>query len=107
MHFQAAVEHRLLAEVVEMVEDNYVLGQAPHRLHTAKSTTYDPSASSIFVTEWTSFKAMSAREIQDIFRHRHILVLDAPVEELDFDRDGLETLGSLHLSRTVQGKFGI
>jgi hypothetical protein len=105
LQFQAAVEHRLLAEVFEMVQANYVQGRAPHRLHTARSKTYDPRVSSIFVTQWASFKAMSAREIQEIFRHRHILVLDAPVEQLNFDRDGLETLGSLHLSRTVQGKL--
>ena len=101
---QAAVEHRLLAEVFEMVQANYVQGRPLHHLPTARSKTYDPSGSSIFVTPWASFKAMSVKEIQDVFRHRHILVLDAPVEQVKFDRDGLETLGSLHLSRTVQGK---
>jgi hypothetical protein len=75
----------------------------PHRLHTAQSKTYDPRMMScIFVTLWTSFKAMTAREIQEIFRHRHILVLDAPVEKLNFDCEGLETMGSLHTPRTFQ-----
>src|SRR5208283_4713328 len=37
------------------------------------------------------------------FRKRHILVVNAPVEAVDFDREGLETLGSLHSPRTIQG----
>jgi hypothetical protein len=99
---KAAVENRHLAEVVQLVESNYVTGVPPHRLRTARSRKYDPSMSCIFVTPWTSFQTMSALDIQKIFRHRHILVLDAPVAKLNFDRDGLETMGSLHTPRTVQ-----
>jgi hypothetical protein len=98
------VEHQLLTEVVAMVESCYVNGAPPHMLPSAREINYNPGGlSCIYVTDWTDFKVLSPSQIQEIFRHRHILVLNAPVETVMFDREGLETLGSLHASRHVQG----
>jgi hypothetical protein len=97
------VEHSLLRNTLENVEASYRDGQPLHRLPNAQLEEYDPSASCIFTVEWEKFKTMSASTLQSIFRHRHILVLDAPVETAEFDKEGLESLGSLTSVRSVQG----
>jgi hypothetical protein len=52
---------------------------------------------------YNKFKTMKGKEIQAIFRHRHILVLDVEVDKMAFDIEGLSTLGSMTLSRQMQG----
>jgi hypothetical protein len=77
-----------------------------HHLDSARSVEYDPNdrgVSSIFVVNYNKFKTMKGKEIQAIFRHRHILVLDVEVDEMAFDIEGLSTLGSMTLSRQMQG----
>jgi len=86
-----------------MVNAGYVNGVPPHRLPSAMDRDHNLAASCVFVVRWDQFKAMTASEIQAQFRYRHILVLDAPVETLDFNQDGLETVGSIHATRTVHG----
>jgi hypothetical protein len=88
-----------------MIRSSYIDGVPPHRLPSAREQMYDPHASCVFVVEWNIFKSMDAATIQGIFRHRHILVLNSPVETVEFDREGLETLGSLSSIRSVQGPF--
>jgi hypothetical protein len=102
---QAPVEHALLKETYELVQASYIDGVPPHRHPSAREVTYDPAASCVFVVEWHRFKSMNASTIQEIFRHRHILVLNSPIETVEFDREGLETLGSLSSIRSVQGAF--
>jgi hypothetical protein len=94
----------LLRDTYANVQAHYVNGVPLHRLESAQHAELQTGASSIFVVEWPKFKAMSTLEIQKIFKTRHIHVLNAPVETLNFDREGLETLGSLTISRSVQGK---
>jgi hypothetical protein len=86
-----------------MVESGYVNGVPPHLLPSARETDYNRDASCIYVVDWTVFKDLPLLTIQEIFRHRHILVVNAPVETLTFDREGLETLGSLRSARHTQG----
>jgi hypothetical protein len=88
-----------------MVTAGYIDGKPPHLHETAQWVKPDIPASCIFVAEWELFKSLSSLEVQEIFRHRHILIVNAPVETVDFDREGLETLGSLHSARTVQGSI--
>jgi hypothetical protein len=59
--------------------------------------------SSIFVIDFASFSHMSAKEVQDIYRERHILVVGVPTEQMSFNPEGLATLGSLVLPRQGQG----
>ena len=47
---------------------------------------------------------MSPAVIQDIFRHRHILIQDVETEEMAFDLVGLASLGSIMLPRFIHGK---
>lgn len=93
-----------------MVESGYVDGIPPHRLPSAMEPNYDPSASCIFVVPWDKFKVMKAADVQEQFRHRHILVLGAPVQTVNFDHEGLETVGSLQAPYMVHGEdanFGV
>jgi len=46
---------------------------------------------------------MSGKEIQQVFRHRNILVPGKPTD-LSFDREGLSRLGGLKTKRQIQGE---
>jgi hypothetical protein len=50
---------------------------------------------------------LSAIEIQEIFRHRHIVVMGGGniSDEVKFDRDGLRMLGSLTTPRQIHGVY--
>ena len=87
-----------------MVESGYIEGIPPHHLPSAMDPIYDPAGSCIFVMPWERFKLMKACDIQEQFRHRHILVLGALVETVNFDCEGLETVGSLQAPCMVHGK---
>lgn len=49
---------------------------------------------------------MKPRDIQDVFRFRHILVLGVEVDEMAFDLPGLATMGSLTIPQPMQGELG-
>lgn len=107
MSKQAEIEDALLKEVIESMESRYDQdGRPPHHQPSAREIEYDPEGSKIFVCEYERFLNLSTGVIQDIFRHRHILVVNVPVEEpVHFDASGLMNLGSLENERQVQGKF--
>lgn len=105
--FQAEYDVRLLKDIQESVESLYEDGQPLHYLESAMSVDYDPNdarVSSIFVVDCAKFKKMQGPQIQDIFKHRHILVHGVEVEDMAFDEQGLSSLGGLHVSRTMHGK---
>ena len=82
-------------------------GRPLFQLPSAHSLSYDSSEqniSSIFVVDCRTFKKMSPAVIQDIFRHRHILIQDIETEEMAFDLAGLASLGSIVLLHFIQGK---
>jgi hypothetical protein len=83
-----------------------------HALPTARqkppspSSSPSPGESHVFVVDYKEFSTMSAFDIQGIFRHRHILVLNHPQEySYEFDLRGLHALGHLDSKREMQGKF--
>lgn len=104
LRFQVDHEFSLLEEIQTSVERIYKDGRPLHHLPSARSKVYTPDVSSIFVVDAAEFMKMSAHEIQGIFRHRHILVLDVPTEHMEFDLEALSTLGSMLLPRHGQGK---
>jgi hypothetical protein len=101
--FQAAVEHTLLRETQESVERLFVNGLPPHHQESSRSLNLLPGASKFFVTTPEDFVKMKPKEVQDIFRHRHILVPGTPPSDFQFDRAGLGQLGSLDDFREIQG----
>jgi hypothetical protein len=88
-----------------MVGEQIRGGTPLHRLESSRSTQYDPDASSIFIVEHSEFEAMPPRQIQEIFRKRHILVRNSPGAKLEFDIEGLSTLGSLDKQYYFQGEL--
>jgi hypothetical protein len=88
-----------------MVESRNYMGTPPHRLAPSRSLEYDPSASSIYVVEYDDFALLDPRVIQNIFRHRHILVRNSPQKILEFDREGLSTLGPTNKLFYFQGEL--
>jgi hypothetical protein len=88
-----------------MVEEGYVNGMPKHRLPSAHSKEYDPAASAVFVVEWAEFEKLSKPQVQDIFRHRHILVINSPTSTLNFDEVGLSTLSALDQRCFFQGFY--
>lgn len=105
MTLQVDHEFSLLEEIQTSVERLYQDGRPLHHLPSARAKEYSPEGSSIFVVDASDFMQMSAKEIQAIFRHRHILVLGVPTDQMAFDLEGLSTLGSLVLPREGQGKL--
>jgi hypothetical protein len=92
-----------LKEIIEMVERSYDKGVPKHRLASARSPTFDPKASAIFVVSWDDFLKIPPKDIQDIFRRRHILITETPVSTLEFNEEGLSTLAPLHQKNVFQG----
>ena len=81
-----------------------------YHLDSARSLAYDPNdpgVSSIFVTDAAEFKKMAPKNIQDVLRYRHILVTGHDTENMQFNLEGLATLGSLSQVRDMQGKSNV
>jgi hypothetical protein len=104
---QAFHEYPVLKDIIEMVEKAYVNGVPPHCLPPSRSHNFDPMASSIFIIQWAEFMKMRNLEIQQIFRHRHILVTGTPTDPMNFDEEGLSTLAPLHQKNVFQGESSI
>ena len=102
---QATLEYHALNEIQNNILSHFVDGLPPHRHPSALRREYDPEASSIFVCKWDDFRQYKASDVQEIFRHRHILVRNGPVETVDFDLEGLEILGSLSAEVSLQGRI--
>jgi hypothetical protein len=59
--------------------------------------------SEFFFTTADAFEKLKGSQIQEIFRHRHIVIPGQPQEEFQFNRRGLSMLGSLTAPREIQG----
>ena len=80
-------------------------GKPLHYLDSARSLQYDRKASQFFVTTEEDFAKLKGTEIQEIFRHRHILIPGTAPDDFGFNREGLKALGSLTARRQIQGMF--
>lgn len=70
-------------------------GQPPHR-HPSSYNKEFTGQSRFFIVDCKEFNAMDPQLIQDIFRHRHILVLDVDSgKRVDFNARGLSMLAPL------------
>lgn len=69
----------------------------------ASQLTFDDKASSIFRVEHSEFVKMDSRTIQEIFRDRHILVVNVPSPGIvRFDEEGFQMLSDIDREVTVQ-----
>jgi len=99
------LEYPLFSAIQKSVESLYQDGWPPHHLDSARSLEYDPNGSDFYVTTHEEFAKLKATQIQEIFRHRHIIIPGRPLEDFKFDRDGLKAVGSLTARRQIQGMF--
>jgi hypothetical protein len=72
---------------------------------SARSLNYDPEGSSIFIVDYSTFLSMHPSQIQKVFRHRHVLVSNVPTEKMEFDLEGLSSIGSLSKPISIQGNM--
>jgi hypothetical protein len=63
----------------------------------------DCTSSAFLVMTEAEFKKKSVDDIQDIFRHQHILVTEMSTSTLKFDEKGLSSLGRLSVLIDIQG----
>lgn len=104
---QADVEIPLLRGIKVKVEELYVNGRPRHHLPSARDLEWHPDdleQSSIFVVDYTTFSKMHPSQIQAVFRHRHILVVDTPFPEEPFDMSTLCQLRDPRRNQEMQGE---
>jgi hypothetical protein len=104
---QAELEYGRIREVQASVEARYDNLRPLHHHPSARQLEFDRKASVFFVANYEDYLKLSASQVQEIFRHRHIVVYDVPTEDMEFDRDGLSSLGSLTQPMDIQGEFQV
>jgi hypothetical protein len=107
---QASLENKLLTEIYDSVKSHYLDGTPLHHLPSASNPDLNdaadrPNRSSIFVISYPDFVAMPPLKLQQIFRHRHILVSDVPNPPEEFSERNIAALGAYERVRNVQGMF--
>jgi hypothetical protein len=102
---QANIDIPIVSSIFRSTKSLYRHGRPLHHLSSARSRKYDHEASIFFVTTAAEFTQFSAREVQEIFRHRHIVVTGPAPRDFQFDRAGLSMLGCLTTPRDIQGMF--
>jgi len=100
---KAQVEYEILQRVQNLVESHYVDGRPRHHLPSARSLVREPGASMFFIVEFADFVKMSTQTIQDVFRHRNIIVRNFPQRRFEWSLDTLSLVGELYQGRDIQG----
>lgn len=90
------------------IESGYVDGRPRHHHPSARDRTFnreEPLVSTIFVVEYTDFILMPAEEVQEIFRHRHILVVNAPLLDEGFSIRTLKRYANVDRLVSIVGSY--
>lgn len=85
----------LLKAIKKTVEGSYVNGQPPH--------IADPEHSAIKVFTHRQLQTMSPAVRQEWYRNKHIVETDRPVDDVKFDKEGLERMGCITNVVSIQG----
>jgi hypothetical protein len=93
--------------VQDLVESYYVDGKPRHHLASAHNPIMEEGASIFFIVEHTDFIAMSTQAIQDVFRHRNIVVRNVPQRDFDWSAETLSMIGSLYHTCDIQGLLSL
>lgn len=86
----------LLKTFKKTVEKCFIDGQP---LHVA-----DPDNSAVKVFTHRQLQAMSPAVRQEWFRIKHIIEIDRPMDDVKFNREGLERMGCLTDVVSIQGQ---
>jgi len=76
-----------------------------HHQPSARMIDYNPDASEFFVTTVEQFEKLKGHQVQEIFSHCHIVIPGSTLEDLEFNHQGLASLGLLSAKRQIQGLF--
>ena len=85
-----------LLKTFKKTVEKYFVNSQP--LHIA-----DPHNSAIKVFTHLQLRAMSPAERQEWFRTKHIIKIDRPMDDVKFDKEGLERMGCLTDVLSIQG----
>lgn len=66
-----------------------------------------PSTSDVFVVQYGDFTTLSGQDIQAVFRHRHIMVLNVPAASWAFNLEDLYRIGDLDTEVEMQGQLTV
>jgi hypothetical protein len=102
---KSQLEYGVLHNVQQLVEANYVNGRPRHHLDSSRNPSLQDGASIFFIVEHVDFAKMSARQIQDIARFRHIVVRNIAQPTFEWNSETLSEFGDLRLPRAIQSTF--
>src|ERR1700678_2626578 len=94
-----------LQVILGCLESSIPEGRPQFHDPSARSLNYDPEGSSIFIVYYSTFLSMHPSQIQKVVRHRHILVSNVPTDKMEFDLEGLSSIGSLSKRISIQGNM--
>jgi hypothetical protein len=97
-----------LRKVEVLIQANFINGLPPHLQPNAKSLSYIPGSeqSRIFVSSYSDFSSLNARDIQNVLRERLILVHGVPFDyNYGWDLDSFGRLYDVDKKITVHGEL--
>ena len=97
MSYQFQEDLTKIEKLLTMVEDQYEGGLPLH--------VKDPDRSAFKTMSETEFLTKTSAEIQQLLRHRHVLISDCAFQQLRFNEDGLRTLCPPWQTIEVQGEI--
>ena len=105
MRIQDKEETNALRNVHGLVERSYVKESHPrHHLPSARQQDYTLEASAFFIINHDEYAKLTKDDIHNIFKKRHILILNVPAMSQPWNRQTLAKLGALTQRRDIQGK---
>lgn len=104
---QAEKETTLLREINLNVERWYHQGRPLHHHESARRKEFDSATtlSDIFVAGFEDFGRMSPGEVMNVFRHRHMLVIDCPYKDEGFVLSTFDKLLNVRQLVDLHGEF--
>ncbi len=85
----------LLKALKKAVEGSYIDGKPMH--------IAEPDNSTFKVLTHRELQTMSPALRQELFRNRHIIEIERPVDDVKFDKEGLERMGCITNVVSIQG----
>jgi len=87
------------------VEANYVEGKPRHHLPAARNIEYEPGSSMFFIVDHADYAKLKPQVVQEIYRHRNIVIRNAPQRTFNWSPETLGLVGSCQDVREIQGRF--
>jgi hypothetical protein len=102
---QSKDECDILRRVHALVQANYVDGKPRHHQDSARQVEWTPGASCFLIIDRADYDLLDEDKVNEILRHRNIIIRNSPPREYPWSLDTLRQLGSLDQPRDIQGIF--